>query len=53
MRQQRWLDIFQNYDHVMDYVKASENITANAPRRRVDFKLKELCRQVPNIGQEH
>lgn len=47
-RQQRWLDVFQDYDFDITHVKGTENIAADALSRRVD--LKKMCKEVPKIA---
>lgn len=48
-RQQRWLDIFQQYDFNISHLKGKENIAADALSRRVDLESKRLLRTAPKF----
>lgn len=50
-RQQRWLDIFQQYDFNINHVQGTKNIAADALGRRVDLQYKRLCRQEQELRQ--
>lgn len=48
-RQQRWLDIFQQYDFTINHVRGIHNVAADALSRRADLQLKRLCRREPDV----
>lgn len=49
LRQQRWLDLFQQYDFTISHLKGIENVAADALSRRADLQFKRLCKEGPSF----
>lgn len=51
-RQQRWLDVFQQYDFNISHLKGKDNVAADALSRRSDLELKRISRLVPDFRKK-